>query len=241
MTFAGKRALVTGAGKGIGLATARLLSEKGATVVALSRTQADLDALAKEIDCETLTVDLADLDATREAVRSCLPIDLLVNNAGITGQHAVVDLLLDDLQRIITVNTLAPFVITQEVVRDMLRRAVGGAIVNVSSMAALVGLPEHTAYCTSKGALDSMTRAMAAELGALGIRINAINPTVTLTPMGEKAWAEPERRARRLARIPLGRFAKPEDMAEVIAFLLSDAAGMVHGLSMPVDGGFRAI
>lgn len=241
MTFAGKRALVTGAGKGIGLATARLLREKGATVVALSRTTADLDALAKEIGCETLTVDLADLDATREAVRGCLPIDLLVNNAGITGQHAVVDLALDDLQRIITVNTLAPFVITQEVVRDMLRRAVGGAIVNVSSMAALVGLPEHTAYCTSKGALDAMTRAMAAELGALGIRINAINPTVTLTPMGEKAWAEPERRARRLSRIPLGRFAKPEDMAEVIAFLLSDAAGMVHGLSMPVDGGFRAI
>ena len=241
MTFQGKRTLVTGAGKGIGLATAKLLSEKGARVVALSRTAADLDALRADIGCETLCVDLADLAATREAVRGCLPIDLLVNNAGITGQHAMVDLTLDDLQRIITVNTLAPFVITQEVVRDMLGRGVGGAIVNVSSMAALVGVPELTAYCTSKGALDSMTRAMAAELGPLGIRINAINPTVTLTPMGEKAWAEPERRARRLARIPLGRFAQPEDMAEVIAFLLSDEAAMVHGLSMPVDGGFRAI
>jgi len=241
MTVAGKRALVTGAGKGIGLATAKLLSQQGATVVALSRTAADLDVLRDEIGCATLCVDLGDLDAAREAVRGCLPIDLLVNNAGITGQHAVVDLSLDDLQRIITVNTLAPFVLIQEVVRDLVRRGVGGAIVNVSSMAALVGLPDHTAYCTSKGALDSMTRAMAAELGQQGIRINAINPTVTLTPMGEKAWADPERRARRLSRIPLGRFATPEDMAAVIAFLLSDAAGMVHGLNMPVDGGFRAV
>lgn len=241
MSFAGKRALVTGAGKGIGLATARLLAERGAEVVALSRTAADLEALEAEIGCETLTVDLGDLDAAREAVRSALPIDLLVNNAGITGQHAMVDLALDEMQRIITVNTLAPFVLTQEVVRDLVQRGVGGAIVNVSSMAALVGLPEHTAYCTSKGALDSMTRAMATELGPLGIRINVVNPTVTLTPMGEKAWADPERRARRLQRIPLGRFATPEDMAEVIAFLLSDAAGMVHGLSMPVDGGFRAV
>jgi L-xylulose reductase len=241
MTFKGKRALVTGAGKGIGLATARLLAERGAEVIALSRTSADLEARKAELGCETLTVDLGDLDAAREAVRRALPIDLLVNNAGITGQHAMVDLTLEEMQRIITVNTLAPFVLTQEVVRDMQRRGVGGAIVNVSSMAALVGLPDHTAYCTSKGALDSMTRAMATELGPLGIRINVVNPTVTLTPMGEKAWADPERRARRLQRIPLGRFATPEDMAEVIAFLLSDAAGMVHGLSMPVDGGFRAI
>lgn len=241
MDFKGKRALVTGAGKGIGHATAKLLHARGAEVIALSRTAADLDALREEIGCETLCVDLEDLEAARRATIEALPVDLLVNNAAITVHRMLLDHDVETFERIMKVNVTAPMAITKEVASDLIARGKGGAIVNVSSMAAFVGLAMHTAYCASKGALDAMSRAWAVELGPKGIRVNVVNPTVTMTPMGIKAWADPERRNKRLERIPVGRFAQPEDIAEAIVWLLDDAAAMVHGLSMPVDGGFHVI
>lgn len=240
MQLTGKRVLVTGAGKGIGRATAVLLSQRGATVVALSRTAEDLAQLAAETGCETLVVDLADVAATQAAVRTALPIDLLVNCAGVVRVTPFLDTTVEDLEATLATNTRAPMVLAQEVVRELLRRGAPGAIVNVSSIAARVGTPGHTAYCASKAALDAITRVMAVELGPLGIRVNSVNPVVTLTPMGQQAWSEPALAQPMLDRIPLQRFAQPEEVASVIAFLLSDDARMVHGTCVDVDGGFRA-
>jgi L-xylulose reductase len=240
MNFQGQRVIVTGAGKGIGRQTTVHLASLGAKVIALSRAPADLAALAAEIGCETVAVDLADARATVAAVRSVLPAALLVNCAGMTRLAPFVDTSVEDFDLIMAVNVRAPMLVAQEVVRDLLRRGEPGAIVNVSSIAADVGTPLHTAYCASKGALDAMTRVMAKELGPHGIRVNSVNPTITLTPMGELAWSDPARSQPMLARIPMGRFVQPQEVASVIAFLLSDAAAMVHGTCVDVDGGFRA-
>lgn len=240
MDFTDKRVLVTGAGKGIGEATARLLQARGASVVALSRTQSDLDALHADIGCETITCDLADLEATRAAAERALPIDFLVNNAGTTILEPFLDTGLDGFEHVMAVNAKAPMVTAQVVARDMIARGVAGAIVNVSSTAAQQGLADHAAYCASKSALDALTRVMAVELGPHGIRVNSVNPTITLTPMAVKAWSDPEKAAPMKRRIPLGRFVEPDEVAEVIAFLLGGQSSMVHGQSLAVDGGFLA-
>ena len=240
MSMAGLRILVTGAGKGIGRETALALHARGAKVVALSRDPADLASLAAEIGCETIVVDLADASAARAAVERALPLDGLVNCAGIARLASFVDTSLADFEETMAVNTRAPMLIAQAVVRDWLARGAGGAIVNVSSVAAKLGFARHTAYCASKAALDAMTRVMAVELGGHGIRVNSVNPTVTLTPMGRHAWGDAARARPMLERLPLGRFAEPGEVAAVIVFLLGDEASMVHGACIDVDGGFQA-
>ena len=240
MEFAGKRVLVTGAGKGIGRVTAKMLAEEGAEVVALSRTAEDLEQLKAEIGCAIITCDLADPAATRRAALAVQPLDLLVNNAGTTRLDPFLDTSEETFDWLMNVNAKAPMIIAQETARDMIRRGHKGAIVNVSSMAAFQGVPEHTAYCATKGALDAMTRVMAVELGPHGIRVNCVNPVVTLTPMAVKAWSDEAKAASMLNRIPLGRFVEPEEVASVILFLLSDRSAMVNGSEILVDGGFRA-
>ena len=240
MRFDGKRALVTGAGKGIGEAAARMLAERGAAVVAVSRSQADLDALRAGIGCEIVAVDLADAAATRAVARAAQPIDLLVNNAGTTELQPFLDTSVETFDRLVAVNARAAMIVAQECARSMIAREVKGAIVNVSSLASEIGIPDHTAYSASKGALDAMTRVMARELGPHGIRVNTINPVVTLTAMAVKAWSDEAKAESMLSRIPLRKFAQPEEVAEVIAYLLSDAASMVNGVCLLVDGGFRA-
>jgi NAD(P)-dependent dehydrogenase (short-subunit alcohol dehydrogenase family) len=238
MDFQGKSVLVTGAGKGIGRSTAKLLSERGAQVVAMTRTKEDLESLEGETGCRSIVVDLADAAATREAAHAALPVDYLVNCAGTTALDPFLDVTTETFDLIYAVNTRAPMIVAQEYARDRVNRGLPGAIVNVSSVSSFIGFADHAAYCASKGALDALTRVMANELGRHRIRVNAINPTVTLTPMATKAWSDPDKAARMLARIPLGRFADPEDVAEVILYLLSDRAAMLNGLAMPVDGGF---
>jgi L-xylulose reductase len=239
----GKRALVTGAGKGIGREIVKVLRACGVTdVVAVSRTKADLDSLAREEPgCRTIAVDLADVEAAREAAEQAGPIDLLVNNAGISFPQTLLDTTVDAFDHTMAVNVRAVLVMTQVVARGMIARGKGGAIVNVSSQASMVGIADHAAYCASKGALDQLTRVMALELGPHQIRVNAVNPTVTLTPMGEMAWGDPAKSGPMLAKIPLGRFAKPLHVAHAVAYLLSDAADMIHGVTLPVDGGFLAV
>ncbi len=240
MEFTDKRALVTGAGKGIGRVTAVKLAGEGAKVIALSRTASDLESLKQEIGCDTITCDLADMEETRRAVLAARPFDLLVNNAGTTKLEPFLDTSIKTFDWMMSVNTKAPMVIAQEAARDWIARGHKGAIVNVSSMAAFQGLPDHTAYCSTKGALDAMTRVMAVELGAHGIRVNCVNPVVTLTPMAVKAWSDEAKAAAMLSRIPLGRFVEPEEVADVILFLLGDRSSMVTGSEILVDGGFRA-
>jgi len=236
----GKRALVTGAGKGIGREIVKHLVGCGAAVVAVSRTESDLTSLKSEVACETITADLADADACRRAAEQAGPIDLLVNNAGISIPQPLLQTTVEAFDRTINVNVRAVLLITQTIAKGMISRGRGGAVVNLSSQASMAALVDHAAYCASKGALDMLTKVMALELGPHQIRVNAVNPTVTLTPMGEMAWGDPKKSGPMLAKIPLGRFAKPFHVAQVVAYLLSDQSDMIHGVTLPIDGGFLA-
>lgn len=238
MSFAGRSVLVTGAGKGIGRATATLLARRGAAVVALSRSAADLESLAAEIGCRTIAVDLADAAATRAAARAAMPVDLLVNCAGTTELDGFLDLSVETFDTIMAVNCRAPMIVAQDYARSVIARGAKGAVVNVSSISSFIGFADHAAYCASKGALDGLTRVMANELGRRGIRVNGVHPVVTLTPMAEKAWSDPAKSGPMLDRIPMGRFVQPDEVASAIAYLLSDDAAMVNGIDLPVDGGF---
>jgi L-xylulose reductase len=241
MEFKGKKVMLTGAGKGIGRAVAEILVERGAQVYAMTRSADDVASLRNDLGIEAVQVDLADVDATRAAAKAGLPCDFLINNAGTTELQSFLDTTVEAFDRLMAVNTRAPMIVAQEYARDRIALGKGGAIVNVSSVASFIGIPDHAAYCASKAGLDGLTRVMAKELGPHGIRVNAVNPTVTLTPMAVKAWSDPAKAAGMLSRIPVGKFATPQDIAEVILFLLSDAAAMVNGLAMPVDGGFMSV
>ena len=236
----GQRILVTGAGKGIGRVISLQLVADGAQIVAVSRTADDLATLNEETGCQTVVADLADPHVAKHAAEQAGEVNGLVNNAGISVPQPFLDTTIEALDRTLAVNVRASMVISQVVARQMMRRGDGGAIVNLSSQASMVGLTDHTAYCASKGALDQLTRVMALELGPHRIRVNAVNPTVTLTPMGKMAWSDPLKSEPMLAKIPLGRFAEPEEVAKTVSFLLSNAASMVNGVTLPVDGGFLA-
>ena len=238
--FRGKRALVTGAGKGIGREIAALLGELGARVTALSRTAEDLETLRAETGCSTIVADLSDAREARRAAERAGDADLLVNNAGISIPQPFLETTVDAFDATMAVNVRAILVVTQVIARGMIARD-GGAIVNLSSQASMRGLADHASYCAAKGALDQLTRVMALELGPHDIRVNAVNPTVTLTPMADLVWSDPAKRDPMMARIPRGRFARPLDVAHAVAWLLSDLADMVHGAVVPVDGGFTAV
>lgn len=240
MRFAGRRVLVTGAGKGIGRDLVAVLAADGASVVALSRSAADLEQLQAETGCATIQADLEDTEAAAAAVRAALPFQLLVNNAGIAALDPALAVSETTFFKVVRVNAWAALRLAQLVAADLIARGQPGAIVNVSSIAAAVGLAEHAAYCASKAALDAITRVLAVELGPHGIRTNSVNPTVTLTPMADLVWSDPVKAAPMLARIPAGRFVQPKEVAAAVCFLLSDAASMVNGICLEVDGGFRA-
>jgi len=243
--FVGKRALVTGAGKGIGREICMQLARSGAYVVAISRTQSDLASLKRELDkfgngSQVIAIDLAQIEDTRSALESVGDVDLLVNNAGVTRLAPFVDATLEDWDSVMNTNLRSVFVVSQIIAKKMIAKGTQGSIVNISSQASMVGLDKHAAYCASKGGLDQLTRAMALELGRHGIRVNSINPTVVLTDMGKMAWSSPSVSDPMRQKIPLGKFAEPEDVAHAVLYLLSENAAMINGVILPVDGGFLA-
>ncbi len=236
--FSGKTVVVTGAGKGIGRAIATMLANRGAVVVAISRSAEHLASLNAETGCRTIVADLADAAATRSAAIEAMPADYLVNCAGTTTLQSFLEVTVEDFDHLIAVNTRAPMIVAQEYVRHRIANGGGGSIVNVSSLSSFTGFIDHSAYCASKGGLDAMSRVMAHELGPHGIRVNCVNPAVTLTAMATKVWSDPAKSGPMLARMPIGRFIQPEEVAEVVLFLLSDRASMVNGIAMPIDAGF---
>jgi len=237
--FAGQRILVTGAGKGIGREICRDLHARGAELIAISRTEADLLSLRAETGATIAVADLARADFA-DKLGDLGRIDALVNNAGVSFPQALLETTVKAFDDTLAVNVRAVLLLTQRVARDWIARQHAGAIVNLSSQASQAALRDHAAYCASKGALDMLTKVMALELGPHGIRVNAVNPTVTLTPMGAMAWSDPQKSAPMLASIPLGRFAQPAEVATAVAFLIGDGAKMISGVTLPVDGGFLA-
>lgn len=238
-SLAGRRALVTGAGKGIGRAAALALSAAGVQVIALSRTRADLESLAQEgAGIQVLCVDLADWEATEAALSKVGDVDLLVNNAAVAMLQPFLEVTKEAFDRSFSVNLRAVLHVSQIISRQMIARGVAGAIVNVSSQASQRALQEHAVYCCTKSALDMLTKAMALELGPHKIRVNSVNPTVVMTDMGRINWSEPQKAAGMIRRIPLGKFAEVDDVVNSILFLLSDGSAMTTGASLPVDGGF---
>lgn len=237
--FSGKRALVTGAGAGIGRALSLRLAELGAEVIALSKTQANLDSLAKENpSIKTVCVDLTDWDASREAVGNLVPIHLLVNNAATALLSPMLDATPEDFDMSFNLNVKAIMNVTQVVTADLITRKQPGSVVNLSSQAGQRGIRDHLIYCATKAAVDSFTKTMALELGSKGIRVNAVCPTVVMTEMGKIGWSSKEKAASMIARIPQGKFAEVEDVVNAIVYLLSNSSDMVNGHLLPVDGGF---
>jgi NAD(P)-dependent dehydrogenase (short-subunit alcohol dehydrogenase family) len=238
--FSGRSILVTGASSGIGRATVEALCASGASVVAAARNVNELARLAEETGCEPLTLDVSDEAAIDKAFASLEPFDGLVNCAGIALLERAVDTTAASFDRVMAVNARGAVLVAKHVARGMLDAGRAGSIVNVSSQAALVALDEHLSYSASKAALDAMTRTLCIELGPHGIRVNSVNPTVTLTPMAVLAWSDPVKRDPALQAIPLRRFAESAEVAAPILFLLSDAASMISGVCLPIDGGYTA-
>ncbi|MGI4985613.1 MAG: SDR family oxidoreductase [Janthinobacterium lividum] len=238
--FNGAAILVTGASSGIGRTIAARLAEAGARVIAVARNREALAALAQETGCDTRVLDVGAPEQIAAALASLPALDGLVNCAGTTALDLGIDFTAADFDQVMAVNARGAALVAQHVARAMIAAGRRGSIVNVSSQAALVGIDAHLAYCASKAALDAITRVLCLELGPHGIRVNSVNPTVTLTPMALQAWSEPSKRDPALKAIPLGRFAESADVAEPVLFLLSDAAAMISGVSLPIDGGFTA-
>jgi NAD(P)-dependent dehydrogenase (short-subunit alcohol dehydrogenase family) len=238
--FSGRSILVTGASSGIGRATVEVLCASGASVVAAARNMNELARLAEETGCEPLVLDVSDEAAIDEALGSLNAFDGLVNCAGIALLERAVDTTGASFDRVMAVNARGAVLVARHVARGMIAATRAGSIVNVSSQAALVALDDHLSYSASKAALDAVTRSLCVELGPFGIRINSVNPTVTLTPMAVQAWSDPARREPALMAVPLRRFAEPSEVAMPVAFLLSEAASMISGVCLPIDGGYTA-
>uniref|UniRef100_A0A3B3Z2K5 Dicarbonyl/L-xylulose reductase n=2 Tax=Poecilia mexicana TaxID=48701 RepID=A0A3B3Z2K5_9TELE len=178
--------------------------------------------------------------ATEAALKDVGPIDLLVNNAACTKLQPFLEVTADQFDLLFNVNVKAVLHVSQMVAGGMKTRGSGGSIVNVSSQASQRALRDHTVYCSTKGALDMLTKVMALELGPHQIRVNSVNPTVVMTKMGRLGWSDPEKAQTMKSRIPLGRFAEEEDVVNSILFLLSEKSSMINGVALPVDGGHLA-
>lgn len=241
----GKRALVTGAGRGIGLLAARALAAYGAHVTLLARSRGEIENAAQAIiedggQAEPLVLDVMDVEAVRRAVGDAPAFDILVNNAGTNSPGPFVEVEPESFDRVNDLNVKAAFFVAQAVVRRLIALERRGSIINISSQMGHVGAANRTIYCTTKFALEGMTRSMAVELAPLGIRVNAIAPTFIETPMTAPFLEDENFRSSVLSKIKLGRLGKVEDLAGALILLASDASGLMTGSSILVDGGWTA-
>jgi NAD(P)-dependent dehydrogenase (short-subunit alcohol dehydrogenase family) len=241
MQFSGKSIIITGAGKGIGRATAELLAARGAEIVAISRTQSDLDSLRAAIGGRSIAADLSSPVDARQAMTRAGTCDMLVNCAGTNVLESVLDMTEAGYEAVMGINLRSALICAQEFARARVEAGGGGVIVNVTSIAGHRGFQDHVCYAASKAGLEGATRVMARELGPKGIRAVALASTVTMTELAAAAWNDPGKSAPMMARHPAGRFAEAGDVARAIALLLSDDAGMITGSVLPVDGGFLSV
>jgi NAD(P)-dependent dehydrogenase (short-subunit alcohol dehydrogenase family) len=241
----GKRALVTGAGRGIGLAAASALADAGAHVTLASRTTQEIEAAADAIrargqPAEALTLDVRDLDAVRVTVAAQGPFDILINNAGTNRPAPFVDVTVEDFDLVFSLNVRAAYFVAQAVARRLVEAGRPGSIINVSSQMGHVGGRNRTVYCATKHAMEGFTKAMAIELAPHRIRVNTLAPTFIETPLTRPFFENAAFREDTLKRIKLGRLGQLEDLTGAIVFLASDASALMTGTSLVVDGGWTA-
>ena len=241
-SIAGRRILVTGADSGIGLAFVQAASAAGAELAAIVRNDdGKLDGLIDR--SRRVVADLADADAAESASEQAIDalggLDALVHSAGLFVHEGLLETSAQTLDKVLAVNLRGAFVVTQTAARSMIH-AGRGSIVLVSSQIGEVGHPRAAAYAASKAGINGLVRAAAVELAPDGIRVNAVAPGPTATPMTAEAMADPERSAKLVEQIPLGRLAEPREIAAAIVFLLSDGAASTTGHILTVDGGFTA-
>ena len=241
----GKRALVTGAGRGIGVACAAALAEAGAHVTLLSRTLPEIEAVAAAIiaaggaaDC--LVADVTDAERITALVEGQSPFDILLNNAGSNRPAHFLDVRTEDFDAVATLNLRATFFTSQAVARVLAKAQKPGSIIHMSSQMGHVGGAHRTVYCATKHAIEGLTKAMAIDLGPLGIRVNSIGPTFIETPLTRPFFEEAGFRERVLSKIKLGRVGQVEDLMGAVVFLASDASAMMTGSAMIIDGGWTA-
>jgi NAD(P)-dependent dehydrogenase (short-subunit alcohol dehydrogenase family) len=244
----GKVVVVTGAGRGIGRATTLAAAAAGASVVAASRTMSDLEGVREAVkslgqECMAHRADVEDVDSLRSLVDAAVThfgrIDGLVNNAGDNLAGPAVDFTVEQFDHLLNVNYRSVFFLSAMVAKVMMMQQVGGAIVSVASQAGLVGAPGRAPYSGAKAAVVNVTRTLAAEWASHQIRVNAVAPTFTRTPLAEEVLAgNPDLKRALTEKILLGRIAEPEEIAAPIVFLLSSAAQMITGQTLAVDGGW---
>lgn len=238
----GKTAVVTGGAAGIGGAVAEMFLQKGAKVL-IADISDKTEAIAARLgnNCAGISGDLLDGSFREAVVRKAVDrfggVDILVNSAGVVLLESAEAISEDYWDRTIDINLKASFMMAQCVGKRMIESKKGGAIVNLASQAGVIALDKHVAYCASKGGIIAMTKVLAYEWAKYGIRCNAVSPTVVLTELGRKAWAGEVGEAMK-KQIPAGRFAMPEEIAACVLFLSSDAAGMITGENLVVDGGY---
>jgi len=239
----GKKVLITGGGKGLGYAIARIMAQQGAQVIITGRSESQLKEACNKIGsaCTYYVFDLTNSEAIpafADTIENKYgPINVLVNNAGINMKKDMLEVTDQEFETIIKTNQSAVFSLSREFAKKMVTRK-EGVILLISSMASQYGIPKVIAYTASKSAVEGMTRAMAVELSPLGIRVNCIAPGFIETDMSSKALnSDKERKQKVLSRTPMAKLGKPDDIGYAAAFLSSDAANYITGIILPVDGG----
>ena len=244
-----KTALVTGAGKGLGRACAIALSEGGSNLIIISRTKKDLSEVSKIIKknkskCKSYICDLTNYSEIKKIINEQPRIDILVNNAGNNIPEHFTKVKTKNMEHLVNINTIAAFNVAQLCALKMIklknRKKVGGSIINMSSQMGHVGGPIRSVYNMNKFGIEGLTKGMAIDLAKYNIRVNSIAPTFVVTPMTRKFLKNKKFRKETLNNIPLGRFAEMSEISSAVVFLASDAASMITGTSLLVDGGWTA-
>ena len=241
----GRVALVTGAGRGIGLAAAHALAQAGAHVTLVARGADQINAACADIcgdggQGHAATLDVTDSAAVAAFVARHGPFDILVNNAGTNRPSLITEMADADYDAVMDLNVKATMCVTREVARGLIAAARAGSIITISSQMGHVGGPRRALYCATKHAVEGMTKALAWELGPHGIRANTICPTFIETAMTQQMFADPQFRSYVESRIALGRLGRLEDIMGAVVFLAGDAAALVTGSALMVDGGWTA-
>jgi NAD(P)-dependent dehydrogenase (short-subunit alcohol dehydrogenase family) len=243
MNLKSKTAIITGGASGLGLAATKKFIENNIRVVMIGRNETNLSEVLNQLGqlCSYKVFDLANLKAIPQLVNEITaefgPVDILVNNAGVNQKKPFTEVTDEEFQRVILTNLTSVFALSREVAKTMLKHN-SGCIINISSMAAQYGIPYVIAYTAAKTGIEGMTKAMAVELSPEGIRVNCVAPGFIETNMSAKALDDdPQRKQKVMSRTPMGKLGQPDDVAEAIYYLVSDAAKYVTGVVLPVDGG----